>query len=132
MKKRERTMDEAAGDSRVQGFLDMIAPSVIQFNTDHFICGNTYRCVWALREYPTSTEEQAILKHLGEKDGVTLRIYTHWLSAQYKQPYAVTVPGFDGCGPQWLPHPGDCSLPGPSAVNRWCWTGSCGSCWPHC
>lgn len=50
MKKRERTMDEAAGDSRVQGFLDMIAPSVIQFNTDHFICGNTYRCVWALRE----------------------------------------------------------------------------------
>ena len=81
MKKRERTMDEAAGDSRVQGFLDMIAPSVIQFNTDHFICGNTYRCVWALREYPTSTEEQAILKHLGEKDGVTLRIYTRHVSA---------------------------------------------------
>ena len=74
MKKRERTMDEAAGDSRVQGFLDMIAPSVIQFNTDHFICGNTYRCVWALREYPTSTEEQAILKHLGEKDGMS----AHW------------------------------------------------------
>ena len=43
---------------------------------DHFICGNTYRCVWALREYPTSTDEQAILRHLGEKDGVTLRIYT--------------------------------------------------------
>ena len=41
-----------------------------------FICGNTYRCVWALREYPTTTSEQAILRHLGEKDGVTLRIYT--------------------------------------------------------
>ena len=54
----------------------MIAPSVIKFETDHFICGNTYRCVWALREYPTATEEQAILSHLGEKDGVTLRIYT--------------------------------------------------------
>ncbi len=54
----------------------MIAPSIIKFNTDHFICGNTYRCVWALREYPTSTSEQAILRHLGEKDGVTLRIYT--------------------------------------------------------
>jgi hypothetical protein len=32
--------------------------------------------VWALREYPTQTDEQAILRHLGEKDGVTLRIYT--------------------------------------------------------
>jgi type IV secretory pathway VirB4 component len=31
--------------------------------------------VWALREYPTATEEQAILRHLGEKDGVTLKIY---------------------------------------------------------
>lgn len=61
---------------RIQGFLDMIAPSIIKFNTDHFICGNTFRCVWALREYPTSTEEQALLRHLGEKDGITLRIYT--------------------------------------------------------
>ena len=41
-------------DVRIQEFLDMIAPSVIKFQTDHFICGNTYRCVWALREYPTS------------------------------------------------------------------------------
>jgi len=54
----------------------MIAPSIIKFNTDHFICGNTYRCVWALRESPTATEEQAILRHLREKDGVTLYIYT--------------------------------------------------------
>ena len=63
-------------DTPVKSFLDMIAPSVVQFNPDHFICGNTYRCVWALREYPTSTDEQAILRHLGEKDGITLRIYT--------------------------------------------------------
>ncbi|MPM12876.1 hypothetical protein SDC9_59231 [bioreactor metagenome] len=41
-------------DVHIQKFLDMIAPSVVKFNTDHFICGNTYRCVWALREYPTS------------------------------------------------------------------------------
>ena len=75
--KRERTMPAPpAGDVRIQEFLDMIAPSVIKFETDHFICGNTFRCVWALREYPTATEEQAILSHLGEKDGVTLRIYT--------------------------------------------------------
>ncbi|MBE6034101.1 MAG: DUF87 domain-containing protein [Clostridiales bacterium] len=61
---------------QLKTFLDMIAPAVIKFNVDHFICGNTFRCVWALREYPTVTEEQAILRHLGEKDGVTLRIYT--------------------------------------------------------
>lgn len=54
----------------------MVSPSVIQFNVDHYLCGNTYRCVWALREYPTATDEQAILRHLGEKDGITLRIYT--------------------------------------------------------
>ena len=63
-------------DEKIKDFIDMIAPSIIRFNTDHFICGNTYRCVWALREYPTITNEQAILRHLGEKDGVTLRIYT--------------------------------------------------------
>lgn len=67
-------------DVRIQEFLDMIAPSVIRFQTDHFICGNTYRSVWALREYPTETAEQAILRHLGEKDGVTLHIYTRHVS----------------------------------------------------
>ncbi len=60
----------------IKSYLDLIAPSVIKFYTDHYICGNTYRCVWALREYPTSTNEHALLRHLGEKDGVTLRIYT--------------------------------------------------------
>ena len=63
-------------DVHFQEFLDMIVLSVIKYETDHFICGNTFRCVWALREYPTATDEQAILSHLGEKDGVTLRIYT--------------------------------------------------------
>ncbi|MCL2697554.1 MAG: DUF87 domain-containing protein [Oscillospiraceae bacterium] len=65
-----------AEDVRIKEFLDMVAPSIIKFNTDHFICGNTYRCVWVLREYPTATDEQAILRHLGEKDSVTLKIYT--------------------------------------------------------
>lgn len=63
-------------DSKIKTYLDIIAPAVVKFNTDHYICGNTFRCVYALREYPTSTQEQAILRHLGEKDGVTLRIYT--------------------------------------------------------
>lgn len=61
-------------------FLDMIAPTVIKFNTDSFICGNTWRSVWALRDYPVQTEEQALLRHLGEKNGVSLHIYARRLS----------------------------------------------------
>lgn len=76
VKRKLGTPTPVQDDVRIQEFLDMIAPSVIKFNTDHFICGNTYRCVWALREYPTATDEQAILRHLGEKDGITLKIYT--------------------------------------------------------
>lgn len=76
MARKKRSQVPPMEDVRFQEFLDMISPSIIKFNTDHFLCGNTFRCAWALREYPTATEEQAILRHLGEKDGVTLRIYT--------------------------------------------------------
>lgn len=72
-----KTMDEV----KVKSYLDMIAPGVIQFYTDHYICGNTYRSVWALREYPTATDEQAILRNLGEMDGVTLKIETRQVTA---------------------------------------------------
>ena len=76
--RKETTTD---GEWQPKSFLDMIAPGVIKFNTDHYLCGNTWRCVWALREYPTATDEQAILRHLGEKDGVTLHIYTRHVTA---------------------------------------------------
>jgi len=57
-------------------FLDMIAPAAVKFNTDSYILGGAYHCTLALRGYPTSTEGLALLRHLGEKSGVTLRIYT--------------------------------------------------------
>ena len=75
-KKAKKTVPQSRENAGIKSFLDMIAPSVVKFEPDHFICGNTFRCVWALREYPTQTDEQAILRHLGEKDGITLRIYT--------------------------------------------------------
>ncbi len=81
MKKKISTIDKEFATKPQKTFLDMIAPSVIKFFTDYFICGNTFRCVWVLREYPTSTSEQAILRYLGEKDGVTLRIYTRPVTA---------------------------------------------------
>lgn len=80
-KARKKKVVVSAEDTKIKDFLDMIAPGVIKFNVDHFICGNTFRCVWVLREYPTATDEQAILRHLGEKDGVTLRIYTRQVTA---------------------------------------------------
>lgn len=78
---RKTKADISTVEPKIKDFLDMIAPGIIKFNTDYFVCGNTYRCVWALREYPTATDEQAILRHLGEKDGVTLRIYTRQVTA---------------------------------------------------
>ena len=60
---------------RTKDFFDMIAPATIKFFTDHYIVGDLYRCVWAIREYPPTTEEQAILSQLADRSGVTLRIY---------------------------------------------------------
>ena len=72
--KRKEPVDQE--EIYVQDFLDMVAPSICRFYSEYYLCGNTCRCVWALREYPTNTEDQALLRYLGEKDGVTLRIYT--------------------------------------------------------
>ena len=60
---------------RTKDFFDMILPGNIKFLSDHFIMGDSYRSVWAVREYPPSTEEQAILSQLADRNGVTLRIY---------------------------------------------------------
>ena len=60
---------------RTKDFFDMILPGTIKFLSDHYIIGDSYRCVWAIREYPPSTEEQAILSQLADRSGVTLRIY---------------------------------------------------------
>lgn len=74
------------GETEIKDFFEMISPSVVKFNIDHYIFGSSYRCVYALREYPTSTDEQAILRHLGERDGVTLHIYTrHVTPAEEKK-----------------------------------------------
>lgn len=77
---------EQAEEIRVQEFFDRIAPSTVKFYTDHYICGNSYKSVWAVREYPPSTEEQAILSHLADRSGVTLRIYNRLVdSAEQRQ-----------------------------------------------
>lgn len=60
---------------RTKDFFDCILPGTVKFLSDHYIVGDSYRSVWAIREYPPSTEEQAILSQLADRSGVTLRIY---------------------------------------------------------
>ncbi len=66
---------EQMEEIRTKDFFDMILPGNIKFFSDHYIIGDSYRSVWVLREYPPSTEEQAILSQLADRNGVTLRIY---------------------------------------------------------
>jgi type IV secretory pathway VirB4 component len=73
-KKRVLTPEEAE-EIRTKDFFDCILPGVIKFQNDHYIIGDSYRCVWVIREYPPSTEEQAILSQLADRTDVTLRIY---------------------------------------------------------
>lgn len=62
-------------------FFDMVLPGTVKFLSDHYIVGDSYRCVWVIREYPPSTEEQAILSQLADRNGVTIRIYHRLVEA---------------------------------------------------
>lgn len=74
MSKKQLTLEQVQ-EIETKDFFDMILPSTIKFQTDHYMVGDTYRCCWAIREYPPSTDEQAILADLADRSGVTLRIY---------------------------------------------------------
>ncbi len=76
LKKKTKVLTpEQVEEIRTKDFFDMILPGTVKFFSDHYIVGDSYRCVWAIREYPPTTEEQAILSQLGDRNGVTLRIY---------------------------------------------------------
>ena len=66
---------------RTKDFFDMIAPATIKFMTDYYIVGDSYRSVWAIREYPPSTKEQAIISQLADRSNVTIRIYHRLVDA---------------------------------------------------
>ena len=80
-KKKKNKTEPQVQETRPKDFLDLIAPAAVKFNTDHYICGSLYHCTLALRSYPATTEELALLRHLGEKSGVTLSIYTRQVTA---------------------------------------------------
>mgnify|MGYP003098964257 FL=1 len=70
-----RTKQEKQERQAVKDFFDRILPGTLKFYSDHYVCGDSYRCVWAIKEYPPSTEEQAILSQLADRSHITLRIY---------------------------------------------------------
>ena len=72
---RKKKKQEKQEQLAVEDFFDRILPGTLKFYSDHYICGDSYRCVWAIKEYPPSTEEQAILSQLADRSRITLRIY---------------------------------------------------------
>ena len=79
-RKREMT-DEQREMAAAKDFFDLILPGTIRFYTDHYICGNYYKSVWAITEYPPTTEETALLSHLADRSGVALRLYNRLVQA---------------------------------------------------
>lgn len=86
-KRKVRVMtSEEENEIRIKKFFDRIVPGTVRFFADSFICGNSYKCVWAIKEFPPATEEQAILAHLADRNNVTLRIYNRLVdSMEQKQ-----------------------------------------------
>lgn len=80
-KKPKKLTPEQIEEIRTKDFFDMILPGTVKFFSDHYVVGDSYRCVWVIREYPPTTEEQAILSQLGDRSGVTLRIYHRLVEA---------------------------------------------------
>ena len=79
--KKKELSDEQLEIVEAKDFFDCTMPGVIRFYTDHYICGNFYKSCWAVTEYPLSTEETAILAHLADRNGVTLRIYNRLVTS---------------------------------------------------
>lgn len=73
-KKKKRAPRKPPAVQRPKEFLDLIVPGTVQFHTDYYIFGNTYRTVMMLRGYPPTTEELALLRQLGEMEGVTVHL----------------------------------------------------------
>ena len=78
-RKQQLPADAVHSEVYIKDFFDMVTPTTIKFNTDHFICGDSYRCVWAIKEYPSMTTDQAILSRFGDKEAVTLHMYTRFV-----------------------------------------------------
>ncbi|MHB8963315.1 MAG: VirB4 family type IV secretion system protein [Saccharofermentanales bacterium] len=67
--------------NELKDFYDLIMPATVRFFPDYYILSDSYRCAWAIREYPPVTSDQAILSRFGENESVTLHIYIRTVDA---------------------------------------------------
>lgn len=72
---------EKSEGQEIKDFFDCVLPGTMKFLTDHYLVGDSYRCVWSVREYPPMTDEQGLFSRLADKNGVTLRIYHRLVEA---------------------------------------------------
>ncbi len=80
-KKQIELTEEQKEEIRIKDFFDRILPSTIKFSTDHYIIGDSYRCVWAIKEYPPTTEELALFSQLADRNNLTVRMYNRLVDA---------------------------------------------------
>ena len=80
-KKKKELTEEEKEVIRTKSFFDMILPSTIKFSTDHYVCGDSYRCVWAIKEYPPTTEELALFSTLADRNNLTIHLYSRMVDA---------------------------------------------------
>ena len=80
-KRRKQLTPEQLEVIATKDFFDSTLPGTVKFYTDHYICGNYYKSIWAITEYPPNTEETALLAHLADRSGVTLRIHNRLMTA---------------------------------------------------
>lgn len=80
-KKQIELTEEQKEEIRIKDFFDRILPSTIKFLTDHYIVGDSYRCVWAIKEYPPTTEELALFSQLADRNNLTVKLYSRLVDA---------------------------------------------------
>ena len=81
MRKKQLPGDIVLSETYVKDFIDMVAPTTIKFFSDYYLIGDDYRCSWAIREYPPSTTDQALLGRFGDKEAVTLHLYSRYVDS---------------------------------------------------
>ena len=91
-KKKEEKQERLA----IKDFFDRVLPGVLKFYSDHYICGDSYRCVWAIKEYPPSTEEQAILRQLADRTMSPYGSTTGWWTMRNSTGSSKTPTGATG------------------------------------
>ena len=74
IKKKEQTLTiEEQNKEYTKDFIDMISPSIIKFFPSYYVFGNTYRRVFALRNYPLHSENMALLRKFGERSNINIK-----------------------------------------------------------